>query len=169
MPELTTRASLILRVISFGHKLVENRNAWTTSRHTHGVMKSRAPPLSDTPHGNTLLLISWARLSKSHFCTEELLTPDQTGGGQYSILWLLGGKWKKKKSHDKSSCSNVQKCSFWRTTIELIVFLCIGASSPSALYCDCLFLIHFDEDCWGSFQPALWLVKFHKQSREQVL
>lgn len=43
--ELTARTSLIPRVIPFGHKLVRNRNAWMTSRHTQRIMKSLALPL----------------------------------------------------------------------------------------------------------------------------
>lgn len=43
--ELTVRASLI----PFGHKLVKNRNAWKTSRHTQRVMKSQALPRPSFP------------------------------------------------------------------------------------------------------------------------
>lgn len=42
--ELTARASLIPRVIPFGHKLVRNGNGWMTSRHTQRIMKSLALP-----------------------------------------------------------------------------------------------------------------------------
>lgn len=42
--ELTARTSLIPRVILFGHKLVKNRKAWMTSRHTPRIMKSLALP-----------------------------------------------------------------------------------------------------------------------------
>lgn len=42
--ELNARASLIPGVIPFQHKLVKNLNAWTTSRHTQRIMKSRALP-----------------------------------------------------------------------------------------------------------------------------
>lgn len=44
--ELTARASLIPRVIPFGHKLVRNGNVWMTSRHTQRIMKSLALPNS---------------------------------------------------------------------------------------------------------------------------
>lgn len=44
--ELTARASLIPRVIPFGHKLVKNGNVWMTSRHTQRIMKSLAFPSS---------------------------------------------------------------------------------------------------------------------------
>lgn len=44
--ELTARASLIPRVIPFGHKLVRNGNVWMTSRHTQRIMKSLAVPSS---------------------------------------------------------------------------------------------------------------------------
>lgn len=49
--ELAARTSLIPRVIPFGHKLVKNRNAWMTSRHTQRIMKSLA-----LPHPLTLLV-----------------------------------------------------------------------------------------------------------------
>lgn len=42
--ELMARSSLISRVIVFGHKLVKNQDAWTTSRRTPRVMKSLASP-----------------------------------------------------------------------------------------------------------------------------
>lgn len=44
--ELTARASLIPKVIPFGHKLVRNGNMWMTSRHTQRIMKSLALPSS---------------------------------------------------------------------------------------------------------------------------
>lgn len=54
--DLMARTSLIPRVIAFGHKLVKNRNAWMTSRHTQRIMKSLAsahPPwLSSYPLKN---------------------------------------------------------------------------------------------------------------------
>ena len=54
--ELTARTSLIPRVILFGHKLVKNRDAWMTSRHTPRIMKSLAlpqPPGSPRTHSKT--------------------------------------------------------------------------------------------------------------------
>lgn len=59
--ELTARASLIPRVIPFGHKLVRNGNVWMTSRHTQRIMKSLALPNSSL----ALLLCSLVKWNAS--------------------------------------------------------------------------------------------------------
>lgn len=51
--ELAARASLISRVIPFGHKLVRNGNVWMTSRRTQRIMKSLDLPNSSPTHSHT--------------------------------------------------------------------------------------------------------------------
>lgn len=80
--ELTARASLIPRVIPFGHKLVGNGNVWMTSRHTQRIMKSLAFPNSSLTLLKCSLInrnvskslgLNAQRTSLSHYCGRRLV------------------------------------------------------------------------------------------------
>lgn len=102
--ELTARTSLIPRVIPLGHKLVQNRNAWTTSRHTRRIMKS---PGSPRP--------SWLspRLLQKRF---QIVVSKSGGHAWRSCLILIGGR--RPMERFALIRQRIWRCFMWWSTVN---------------------------------------------------
>lgn len=105
--ELAARASLIPRVILFGHKLVKNQNAWMTSRHTQRLMKS----LAFTPPSLTLLVypLKTKSISKIAGCKSHR-------SARRSRLILIGGR--RQMERFVLIRQQIWRCFMWLSTVN---------------------------------------------------